>query len=381
MERRVFLVSRIRWLTHSLILSALLNLIFLSIFFYFFVRENPLPFLYDFAPAALNCGKQKNFSNHAKLSELASLSYEKLVAKLEKKTFIEDGYLERDLSLAILCHKYHFDIARALGKKTLSSRTLAINAKTSLNLFPNLTDDDYKNISLFLSQERFPLTNQGLFLSLKKTGLALNPPLAVTFCRTQEYMLAEMLFQNAGIQIKKKWLLNLLLEGKWETLSSFYQAQSQALDLSSEARRDFLLTYLKQGSKTAAQFFLLTDREFALKKLTDRDLCLLLDALPHQSQKTALFAKELLGSLRGDLVHQKAEEIAQIRPPRAATGELRPAFRDRPLSSPTPKQHIIQKGETLATISERYQLSQEELMRLNHLPSPNIRPGNILKLP
>jgi LysM repeat protein len=405
-----------------LILSGVLNLIFLGIFFYFLVRQNPFPITYEYTPSSQKLEKPKNFSNNELLKNYARLSYGQLISKLGDTTKVEDGYLARDLAISMLGSKYHFDVKRALGVRTASTRCVKLDEKNTVTLFPNLEDADYKKIADFVKNERFPLTNKGLFLTLKKVGIEGNMAMAQMFCRSSEFLTCEMLFQNQKVAIKKKWLLSLILEGKWETLNAFHETQKTALNLGDEGRREFLRLYLLEGSKTAAQFILLTDWEFAISRLEDSVICKLLEALPANSQRGALFAKELLEKPRSDLVHEKARQklhlvaaplvtptpqpvstsalpkpqatpavkkpleapkapVAQIRPPRAATGQLRPVQRNLPPSSPSPRQHVIQNGETLPTIAHKYNVSVEQLMQINHLPSQNIRTGNILRLP
>jgi hypothetical protein len=388
MNRRASLSRKIRWLSQVIILSGALNVALFAIFFYFLVRKSPFACAFDYAPQTLIPSPVK-FSNLEILKSMALLPFEELVEKLENQEEVEEGYKVRDLALSLLVRREHFDVTRALGRKSVSIRPLKIKEKSHLNLFPGLNDEDFSRILTFAKTERWPLTSRGLFLQLSKNKMDIDPSLLQACAQTEEFLLVEMLFKDSKAPIKKKWLLGLLSEGKWDRLFKYAEEQKQGLAISEEKRREFLLGYLREGSQTAASLLLMGDFDHCLKRLVDADVCKILDVLPAKSKRGEQFAKELQAGARGDVVQAKAklrytptgEEIAQIRPPRAAVGALRPVQRDRPPASPSPNEHVIQEGESLARIAKRYGISVESLKTANQLQTNVIRVGKTLKIP
>jgi hypothetical protein len=337
--RRAGFARKVRLLTHVIIMSVSMNCIFFVLFFYFLIRTTPFVYHFEYEQPDEEPLHAKKFSNVEVLKTLAALPHSGLVEKLKSDELVEDGYKIRDLALALLVRRDYFDLPRALGKAGVQVRWIEVGSR-KLALFPSIGDEEHRKIQTFLNEERWPLTSQGLFLSLKRypNDIALNQ--ACT--QTTEFLNVEMLFKECKV-VKKKWLLTLLSEGKWDFVERFVREQKQRLDLSAERRLSFLLGCLQRGSQTAASLLLLTDFETCLKRLDDTTLVQLLDRLPSTSKRGELLSKRLLESPRGNLVQAKArkrlglsEPVAQIRPARAAIGELRPIQRDRPTSSPPP---------------------------------------------
>lgn len=384
MFKKLLIDKNLRWLFQTLALSLILNVVFVSIFFYFLIRENPFPFEFDHNPAALQ--KTVVTCNKDQIASFYNLSYEALFEELNHDELLEDGYAKRDLALSILVGKHHFDLKRALKKNVIASKFIGYEKET-LPLFPGLKTNDFQEIKSFAFKEKWPFTCKGLITIAKAKGLEKDHSLAITIAQTTEFQLVESLFKEVKVPIKRKWLLAMILESDVENFIQIYDSQTKNLDLSESKRQQLLVTYIKKGSQSAVSLLLLTDWDFALKRLDDETLLLVLNQLPINSKKAVLFASELLKMPRSDLVLKKAaeltgsKEVAQIRPPRASVGELRPKFRDKPPSSPSPSQHVIQNGETLFTIARKYHVSMQELKRINQLPSTSITPGKTLKIP
>lgn len=305
MNRKAGFARKIRWLKHVILLSGALNFIMLGLFFYFLIRQNPFSCQFDFA-AAPPVQSAKKFTNIETLRALATLPYDELNLKLTDQTDVEEGYEVRDLALAILVRRDHFDLVRALGRRNFSTRLIKVNEKTTLALYPELKEEDFQHVVSFVEKERWPQTSQGLFRELVKQKENADPTLLQAFSITPEFLAAERLFRDSKPQMKKKWLLTLLREGKWETLSSLCKEQQKLLDVSSTKRLNFLLDYLKGGSVTAASLLLLTEYEYCLKKAKDETVCALLQVLPPTSKRGCQFASEILKGARGDLVHATA---------------------------------------------------------------------------
>lgn len=378
-------------LKQTLILSGVLNVIFLGIFFYFFIRENPFPIAFEYAP--LNPPVEKLILPVEVIGELAPLSSQELQAKLNDDTHVRDGYRIKDFALAILGFRDHLDVRRALGKKNLSERRWKIGSKHELTLYPELEADDFVVIQAFLKEEKWPETSYGLYLQIKKQGTSADPALLQMFCQTPEFLAVEVLFGPTCLPIKKGTLLALLIETPWPLIDAFLQKQRAGCDLSEHARRQFLIQSLMAHSQTAAYLLLMTDFTFAVDQLENSQVIVLLDLISKKTTEAVRYLKEIINSLRPEEIRQQAVdrlkslgveskgEIAARPGPRPSIGELRPVFRDKPPASPPPGIHVIQAGESLWLIARKYQVSIEELKATNHLSSPTIQPGKTLKIP
>lgn len=370
-----------------LFLSLTFNATLVAIIFYFCLRDAFFPLAYEFSPQEERSAPI-HFTNSDIAESYVALPFEALIAKLEEKTPIEEGYKTRDLALSALVTCHHVDVCRALAVKDLSKRSLALSNGVTLTLFPGLTDADFQKITKFLKDEKWPLTSKGLFLSLKKLGTKADPTLVQAMLRTPQFHAVELLFQESSPKIQRGVLLSLITDCHFELLADYFEMCKQKLDLSLLKRQEFLISYLENGSKTAAALLILMDKGWVIKQLDDTKLTKLLELLPSGTTISSMVAKEVYLSARGDRVKKSAErlipetELALIRPQqRAAIGELRPVYRAYPPMAPAPNQHIIQPGESLWTISKKYKIPIDTLMKHNQLKSSVLKPGGILRLP
>lgn len=370
------------WKKITLIFSILLNFIFLTLLFLLFFHD-PIPLSLDFS--SLKTSRQCTPSNRDEIFRLVKIPNQQLQVFLNDKTQLEDGLKRRDLALALLVKRDHLDIERALETKP-SWRKMPLNEKISLTCYPGLTDADFQKIHTFLTREEWPETTYGLFELLKKQGTK-EPSLVQAFLRSPEFLLAHRLFSPP---LPQKLLLKLLLEAPYKLLSNYCESQREGLDLSEVRRREFLKSYVMAGSTTAAQLLLKTDFAYVLKEISDEEVLKMLTLLPKGAKLVEAYAKGLLDSPRSDRVHQSAIaiihpidelEIAQRPGPRPTIGELRPSFREKPNAAPSSDLHIIQRGETLTSLSERYHVPAGKIIQVNHLQSRTLQPGKTLKIP
>lgn len=392
MVKKGALTQKIHWLTQTLILSGVLNVIFIGIFFYFLVRENPFPIAFEYTPVLI---QQEEVLIPAEIVKtFLPLSRYQLIEKLKNEQLVEDGYRVRDFALSLLVYREHIDLRRALGVKSLSERRWKIGAKHELILFPGLEKNDFDKIEAFLREEAWPQTSFGLYCLIKKQLTSSDPTLLQTFCQTPEFLALETLFGRSGLPIKKGAILALACESDWSEIEKHLNMQKENCNFHEKRRQEFLLHALESHSKTAAYLCLITDFPFASKQLDDAHVCLLLDLLAQGTHEAIRYAKEIAVSQRSDQIRQKAfrklvdfgvarnEPLAarlEARP--GAIGELRPVFREAPPASPPTSTHLVQPGESLWIIARKYKISIEDLMAKNGLSSQTIRPGQALKIP
>ncbi len=170
-------------------------------------------------------------------------------------------------------------------------------------LFPNLESADFEKLRRFAHHQKWPYTARGLFKKMASQGIeGSDPELVQFFCHTPHFILLETLFARTRQPIQRKTLLALALESGWEELERYYREQHRRCSFSTQTRRTYLLKALARHSSTAATLLLLTDAEFALHELNDRQVAALLDLLPSHSPRTLQFAQHVASSPRGDTV-------------------------------------------------------------------------------
>jgi hypothetical protein len=392
-------LRKARFLSQALILSGMLNIGLLSTFIYVVLQEkkeaHPIELrpLKEHAPAAA-------ITNTALLKAYSVLPFQELLLRLEKKERAEEGLYERDLALTCLTAFHHFNIDKALSGFPIQKRAILFSnaegqEQLELPIYPGLTDDQFQAITRYAKTEKWPLTSQGLFYELKRSFHLKDSSLLDAFCLTSEYQAAHLLFSKTGISLTNERLASLLFEGEWKILSDFTLSQRQALDLSAECRRTFLLKYLDGHSKTAAELLLETDSEFVLKRCDDAQILSVLD-LSESSCEGLLdnFAKMLLSSPRTDSVWKRAaaalyasakEQIPEPYDHRVVLQRFLPQqnVAAEPISQPKTitKLYTIENGDNLWKISRKFHVSIEEIKNANHLETEKLRPGKQLIIP
>jgi LysM repeat protein len=391
-------VRRTRWLTQALIISGTLNIGLIATFFTSVLKEKQESLAIELKPKELTPVPASPLSNSDLLRAYSLLPFQELLLRLDQTEHVEEGLTKRDLALTCLVAFHHFNLEQAIGNAPIQKRTLLFSnpdAQESIELavFPGIADEQFQAMVQYAKTEKWPLTSQGLFYELKRSLIPRDPSLVDAFSFSSEYHAVDTLFSKTNLTLPRDQLIDLITEGDWKTLSEFTQSQRQALDLSTDRRRTFLLTMLKHRSPTAAQLLLSSDLEFALKRLDDTAILTILDLLPSPTLEP--FAKELLASPRADAVWQRSAThlyalsgdtlpqpynhkaaLARFLPPALTT--VKEAIK---AAAPKKKIHVIETGDTLWTIARKYRVSIDEIKRINHLETEKIRPGKQLEIP
>ena len=326
--------------------------------------------------------QKEEITNERLAAHYERSSFRELVALLQNKELIEDGYRKCDLALGALVSFHHFNLEKALGGLPLQRRVVK---NSNLELFPGLSDEQFLAILRFAHQERWPFTPRGLFMLLK--GDPREEGLVQAFSLTPQFMSVQKLFPKASVET----LIRFVCGGEWAFLEQFTKEQATALVLSDERRKEFL------GGYPPCELLLEMDFSYALKKLDDESLVSLLD---HSAQSALLhsFCTALLESPRSDAVREKSAEklyaMAQEQMPRpfdylAALARFVSAPQkksqeikvEKGEASPAILIHTIKEGETLWKIARKYQVKVEELISLNTLQGSTLRVGTAIKVP
>lgn len=370
-------LKQIRRLTQALIISGAFNILLLTLFVYWIIKERPPTPYCEHKPPEVRAIAVEH-TNSDLIVHFNTLSFEQLVVKLSSTQLVENGYTERDLALGCLIAFHHLDISRT----TQPTQQRLIE---NISVYPGLSDEQFQAILKFVQTERWPLTSKGLFLRLQE-GIP-DPTLADAFTFTQEFLTIAMLFHRANVEVAKSELLQVLCDGSWELLTSFTEEQRQLQDLTPARRQYFLLEYIKQHSKHATYLILKTDREFATKKLDDQHVLAILELLSDKTPEAEEYALSLLTSPRSDAVW----ELAAIRlydyqgetPPNkyqhhAALSRFVP---EETIIEETKYLYVVEEGDSLWKIANKHNVMIEDIIESNDLDSDVLMPDTILEIP
>lgn len=399
-------MQRARFLTQALILSGTLNIAFLSTSIYFALRDKEQTLAYE-VPREI----KKQFNNEEVLRAYSKLSFQELLFRLENKELMEEGCVRRDLALACLGAFHYFPVEKALGggplqKRTLSFRRIEGAEPTSVTVFAGLRDEHFMALVQFAKTERWPLTSQGLFLSLAQSSFPWDPTLLEAFYCTPEFHSLYSLVQRYIPDSPKPLIVSMLKEGSWEQLQRFAEKLRilQSYDL--DTCRECLISYAMDfSSRIAADILWRYEREYVSKRLNDQQILTFLDLQKEHKDRAEILAKELLVGLRSDGVRQKAAEtlyqLAQEEMPLpyeyqtvlsrfcpqncsvvAQETSVNPVI-DPPVDKSLKKKviHVVQAGDSLWKIARKYKVSIDSIMKINNLESERLRLGKELEIP
>ncbi len=400
--------QRVRFLSQALAISGALNIAFLTTFIYFAFRERPSSYHLELSQLEEESAKkkQKVLTNETLLHRYSTMSYHELISELNNKELIESGLRKRDLALASLVNFHHFDLEHALGCIELQHRFLSLHQegsqeKIAISVFPGLSDYHFQAVQHFAKQEKWPFTAQGLFYELKRQKRPRDKSLRDAFFYTIEFHAMESFFRKTQCALKREALLELLLEGSWDSITEYYQRQKYRSDFTINERIEFLRSYLEQGSQIAARLLIDKDHEHIAKHYDDQALSLAIDLYGHRSSEFEQLLTNITNSPRSETLMQRArEKLFELKgtlfveekkeepvvQQHAVVTKNKPVEKEVPAvvkSKPKPFSgiHVVKEGETLSQIAKKYTLSQEDLRFFNHLDGSTVHPGQELVIP
>ncbi|MDB6081082.1 MAG: hypothetical protein JWO53_354 [Chlamydiia bacterium] len=367
---------------------------------------------------------------YSALNSLKDKSSTELLSQLNCERIIDDGYQVRDLALGVLTSKYHFAIQKALpnGLQPKQERVIQLTDE-KITVYPGLSQDHFLAISHFVQEERFPFTAEGLFEQLKQDSS--NPELRAAFVQTREYITCETVLKESG-DTNRDTLVAMLLTGNWKMISDLVEGPKSEQDLSIEKQQKFILSYIALGSKSAAEYLIRHDREFAIHKLDDiqaMNLLGLLEDQPALCQEYALALLEsnrknevwqfamntlialptsegLKGRSRNDLLRFFGKKVPKdeksvmtavvdvkaksttvkpvakkVEPTKAKAVAIAPTTPKPVKKSKKERTYIVQTGDNLWKISKKFRVQIEDIRFVNKLQSDALKPGTILRIP
>ena len=398
-------MQRARFLTQALILSGTLNIAFLSTSIYFALRDKEQTLAYE-VPVEV----KKQFNNEEVLRSYSKLSFQELLFRLENKELMEDGCVRRDLALACLGAFHYFPVEKALGggplqKRVLSFRRIEGADPTSVTVFVGLSDEHFTALVQFARTERWPLTSQGLFLTLAQSSFPWDPSLLEAFYCTPEFHSIYSLIQRYIPDSPKPLIVSMLKEGSWEQLQKFAEKLRVLQSYDLDTCRECLISYaIDSSSRIAADILWRYERDYISKRLNDQQIITFLHLQKEHKDRAETLAKELLIGLRSDEVRQKAAEMlyflvqeempipydypgalarfcpqssfAAVTPSASVSIEL---VVDKPLKKKVI--HTVQAGDSLWKIARKYKVTVDSIMKINNLESERLRLGKELEIP
>ena len=367
-------LNLIRRLTISLIISGAFNVGLLAFLIYWIIKERPPTPYCEHLPIHLSQESYPVTANRPLTNVIdyyKTLTLVQLVNELSNSESIENGFSYRDLALAFLVTFHHFDVQRALQSKEMPLKQKFIVSKSNLDtplellVYPRLSKNDYESILQFARTEEWPLTPFGIFQRLQTAHPI--PSLEEAFYHTPHFMSVEVLFRRVNKPVKHKDLLQIILEGNWEILSSFYAEQRILLDLTRTRRQKFLLLYVDNGSKSAAYMMLKAEGKKALMELEDYQIIKILNLMDERTPALIDLAMTLGKS-------SKNEEVVQAS--NACLNKFGPPPHSSLQSKSLSQSYIVKEGDSLWKIAKGQHLSVKKLAEINHLNEESIlKPG------
>ncbi|MCB1116860.1 MAG: hypothetical protein KDK71_10370, partial [Chlamydiia bacterium] len=286
------LQRRSRILIHSLIISGTLNIALMATFMTFVLKERKGVVLPTLTQERV---KEVILTNREVLESFRGMRYEELVRELFDETHVEEGQRRCDLALAFLAAFHHFDIDRAFSGFPMEKRAFQLEGET-VTLFPGLSKERLEAIRTFARTEVWPLTPKGLFQEIRNRE-TFPQSLIDAFKNTNEYFAIYRAFQRLPYAISDDQLLSLVTKTTWDELQAFSDELKTSPTGSPQSFAPFLTPIMENKSSLAAYLLVLLDKEYALRKLSDQQMEILLSLLTDRTPEIDAFLAEVKGGI------------------------------------------------------------------------------------
>ena len=396
-----------KWTTQGLAFSVALNIALMTSLIFNVVKSKKTTSKGSFKKTEMISHLPSTSSLEGVLVQQMDKNYLELLSSLSDTSHVEDGFSVRDTALSVLVHQYDLDLERALLGQEVKVRLLPIQKEGDsvydYPLISGLEDSEYKLLNNFLQNERWPQTSFGLFKKLAQ-GSA-DETLKSAFYLSKEFMYIDALF--CSLSVPKEILLDILLQGTWNSLDQFTQEHHGLQEFSNPLRIHFLSRYLDFASENAARLILEIDAEYALKKLSDTEIVSLIGLMSKKTQLSENFALHLAVGKRSDWVRREAcrliyyysgqdlpepynyqESLSyitqkyQIAPIETFAPTISTAIeKDFMALSEPQKVYVVQEGDNLWKIAKKNKVHLDDLKAANHLDSDLIKVGMTLVIP
>ena len=400
--------KKFRILSQILLLSGALNIGLITTFAYFALtqaKRKPLE-----KPMAHVCSSPTNADT---IKSFFTSSFDDLVFELENNTLLEDGYRVRDLALAYLASYHYLNLDQALSGFTYQRRMITFlhhegGEKFNLMVYPGLVDLHFENIQSYIEREKWPFTPEGLFQEIVRQRFSIDRELKEAFYASPYFLSMYTLFARADKGVTQEEVLAMIMEGQWSDLEQFYCEQRKNPDLGDVQRQTLLHRYVLKPSKVASYLLIRLDPDYALKKISDKDLLCVIDLLTVKNYAATQFLKQLLVSVRSDDVRLSSaralyrleglephdpldykQALADFLPSMVSKQSPKAEFAHDPIQETIKHYlhedliiHVVKEGDSLWKIAKTYHVEIEKIRALNNLGSKDLLPlGKKLKIP
>ncbi len=400
--------KKFRALSQILLLSGALNIGLITTFAYFSIataKRNPLE-----KPQAQVCASPTNADT---IKAFFTASFDDLVFELENSTLLEDGYRVRDLALAYLVSYHYLNLDHALSGFTYQRRLITFlhhegGEKFDLMVYPGLVDVHFQNINSYIQREKWPFTPEGLFQEILRQRFSIDPDLKQAFYSSPEFLTMYTLFVRGEPTMSREEILAMMMEGDWNDLEYFYREQRKNPDLGESERQSLLHHYMLKPSRVASHLLVKMEPEYALKKISDKDVLQLVKQLSVKNHTVLQFLRQLLVSVRSDDVRlasakalYKLEGIEPKNPldyKQALADFLPNVISKQTIKSESDSHsiarsiqsyeqegviiHTVKEGDSLWKIAKFYKVEIEQIRAINDLGKKDLLPlGKKLKIP
>lgn len=352
-----------RWLWQALVLSAVLNIVFLLLFYSTIFRKDIYKLRLFSGPLVAKSCRVKSIPEDF-LENLAEASLEELYRLLDEDHLLYGRPLKL-WALSVAIHTYDVDVGSALSHPLTFTQ---LRSKGKTWLLPNIDEREYSLIRRYLSRERYPFTSRGLFVSISKNleqGVV-DEDCLYHFCHTPEFLYLRTLLCGADERVASvASLARMVIRNGEQIFFSLCNEHNRTTAISDRQRQKVLSAYVSLGEPLAALLLLVHDEDWVIHEFTDEALKAFINLLPEESSYSQNFISRVLSTPRSFVAH----DVSVVETPVADAKEA--VFED----------YIVKDGDSLWLIARRYGVTIEEIMRVNRMTHHRLLPGKCLKLP
>ncbi|ANH78393.1 LysM peptidoglycan-binding domain-containing protein [Candidatus Chlamydia sanziniae] len=354
------LKRKTKWLWQVLILSMGLNVLFLFLF-YSAIFQKDIYKLRLFSGPLIAKSSQGIHIPEDFLETLSQASLNELLLSLKDESFVYGRPVKFwALSVAITVH--HVDITPVLPHPLTFTE---LKSPSRIWFLPNIDNREFPAICHYLSTHRYPYTSQGLFLRISRSLAEgqVDEDCLYSFCLTPEFLYFRTLLAGAELEVASvASLARMVIEEGAELFFSLCNEEARHSAISDRQRQKVLRAYLDREVALAALLLLVHDSDAVLHEFCNEDVQKILHLLPSGSPYRERFLARLVNSPRKECsrpVYPEKKELEEV----------------------LEQEYVIQEGDSLWLIAQRFHISVEKLKEKNQLKNDRLLPGRVLRLP
>lgn len=243
------------------------------------------------------------FTNKEVLQAYQKLSMKDLIAKLDDYKFIEHGYRECDVALAVLVKDFDFDLFRALEYYPNEMKPLLVAKDEFYPLFPGLAIEDFQSIHLFAQKEKWPMTFKGMLKQLKQQKNPRRSLKKALQSQLEYHYLYNFLYP---IQLNEDLIIEVLRESPTDWICSFIDTISSENESHQKLYQDFFINLIVSGLEMPSVLYIKYFWDDAVHKLSDDLVHQLIINFTQQCPLRASYCEQISKSPRSKIVIEEA---------------------------------------------------------------------------